>query len=106
VPAISGNGRGSLTASYNTETKVMSYTANYSGLTGPVTAAHFHGSGDASHNAPVMVPVTGSLTSPMKGSAVLNDAQAAALTDGRMYFNVHTEQHKPGEIRGQLVKSK
>ena len=50
-----------------------------------------------------MVPITGSLDSPIKGSAKLTDEQAKALTDGMMYFNVHTAAHKGGEIRGQLM---
>jgi hypothetical protein len=106
VPPITGNGKGSLNAAYDPAAKVLTYTVTYSGLSGPVTAAHFHGATDAAHNAPVMVPVSGSLASPMKGKATLNDAQAAALDEGRMYFNVHTERYKPGEIRGQVVKTK
>ena len=106
VPAVAGKGKGSLSATYDPATKVLTYMVTYSGLSGPVTAAHFHGATDAAHNAPVMVPVSGSLASPMKGSATLTAAQAAALTEGRMYFNVHTAQFKPGEIRGQVVKAK
>lgn len=106
VPPISASGKGSLSATFDPATKVLTYTATYSGLSGPVTAAHFHGPSDAKHNAPVMVPVSGSLASPMKGKATLTDAQAAALRGGRMYFNVHTAQHKPGEIRGQVTAAK
>ncbi|MGO9757866.1 MAG: CHRD domain-containing protein [Roseiarcus sp.] len=40
----------------------------------------------------------------MKGSATLTDFQAKDLIDGVMYFNIHTAEHKPGEIRGQLEK--
>jgi hypothetical protein len=25
--------------------------------------------------------------------------------DGMMYFNAHTTEHKPGEIRGQMEKA-
>ena len=32
------------------------------------------------------------------------NAQAADLMAGKWYFNVHTEAHKPGEIRGQVTK--
>jgi hypothetical protein len=48
--------------------------------------------------------VTGSAASPIKGSATLNDAQAADLMAGRWYFNIHTAANKGGEIRGQVVK--
>ncbi|HEX5476226.1 MAG TPA: CHRD domain-containing protein [Burkholderiales bacterium] len=34
--------------------------------------------------------------------AKLNDAQMAAFKAGDLYVNVHSPQHKPGEIRAQL----
>ncbi len=39
------------------------------------------------------------------GSATLTDAQAADLTAGKYYVNVHTAAHPGGEIRGQVEKS-
>jgi len=32
----------------------------------------------------------------------LTDEQFASFTAGQLYVNVHSEAHKPGEIRGQL----
>src|SRR6266404_1550161 len=81
-----------------------SLTATYSGLTGPAAAAHFHGPADAKTNAPIVVPVSGPMASPMKGEATLTDAQAADLQAGKWYFNIHTAAHKGGEIRGQVMK--
>src|SRR5262244_3594669 len=43
VPPNNSNGTGSLQATYDTATKQLTYTVNYSGLTGNATAAHFHG---------------------------------------------------------------
>jgi hypothetical protein len=106
VPAVEGDGKGTLTASYDTDTKTLTYKAEYTGLSGPVTAAHFHGPSDNAHNAPVLIAITSGLASPMQGSAVLTDAQAADLVGGRLYFNVHTAKLKPGEIRGQVVKGR
>ena len=51
-----------------------------------------------------MVPINGELASPIKGEATLTDAQAKALTDGDMYFNIHTAANKGGEMRGQVLK--
>jgi hypothetical protein len=48
--------------------------------------------------------VQGVLASPIKGAATLTDAQAADLTSGKWYFNIHTEANKAGEIRGQVLK--
>jgi len=41
----------------------------------------------------------------MFGSATLSDAQAKDLADGMMYFNIHTTEHKRGEIRGQMERA-
>jgi hypothetical protein len=104
VPPNSSAGTGTLAATYDTATKKLDYTATYSGLTGPATMAHFHGPAEPGKNAPIVVPVVGSVASPIKGSATLTDAQAADLIAGKWYFNVHTAANKGGEIRGQVTK--
>jgi hypothetical protein len=103
VPANATAGTGSVTATYDTDSKKLTWKGSYSGLTGPATAAHFHGPAAAGKNAGVMVPISPSGPS-FEGSATLNDAQAKALMDGDMYVNVHTAANKGGEIRGQLTK--
>jgi hypothetical protein len=103
VPANTAKGTGTVDATVDTATKKMTYTVTYSGLTGPATAAHFHAPAEAGKNAPPVITMT-ELKSPIKGTATLTDAQLKDLQDGKMYFNVHTAEHKGGEIRGQLVK--
>ena len=102
-PANATAGTGSVTATYDTASKKLTWKGSYSGLTGPATAAHFHGPAPAGKNAGVMVPISPNGPS-FEGSATLNDAQAKALMDGDMYVNVHTAANKGGEIRGQLTK--
>ena len=104
VPAADSKGTGTLQATYDPASKKLSYTVNYKDLTGPATAAHFHGPADAKTNAGVVVPVAGAVTSPIKGEATLTYAQAKDLADGKWYFNVHTAANKGGEIRGQVMK--
>jgi hypothetical protein len=105
VPPNDSKATGSLTATYDTASKKLNYTATYSGLTGPATAAHFHGPAAAGANAPPVVPVPPTaLASPIKGDATLTDAQAADLQAGKWYFNVHTAAHPGGEIRAQVTK--
>jgi hypothetical protein len=104
VPPNTSNGTGSLQATYDTANKQLTYTVTYSGLTGNATAAHFHGPAEPGKTAGVVVPVQGTVASPIKGTATLTDAQAADLLAGKWYFNVHTEANKPGEIRGQVTK--
>ena len=104
VPQNDSAGTGSVEATYDTESKAFSWTITYSGLTGEAAAAHFHGPADPTANAPPVVPLEGSLASPISGSATLDDAQAGDLEAGRWYFNLHTAQHPDGEIRGQVMK--
>lgn len=104
VPANDSKGTGALTATYDTASKKLTYSVTYKDLSGPATMAHFHGPADAKTNAPVVVPAKDVATSPIKGEMTLTDAQAADLTGGKWYFNIHTDKLKPGEIRGQVAK--
>jgi hypothetical protein len=105
TPPNDTKGTGALTATFDTDSKKLEWTADYSGLTGPAIAAHFHGPAPVGKAAPIEVPLQAPLDSPMKGSATLTDAQAKDLMDGMMYFNIHTAANKPGEIRGQMQKA-
>ena len=105
VPPTDSKGTGAVDVTYDSASKKLSWKGTYSGLTGPATAAHFH-TGEAGKNGGVAVPIFQGPTakSPFEGSATLTDAQAADLTSGKMYVNVHTEKNKGGEIRGQVTK--
>lgn len=104
VPPNASKGTGAMTGTYDTATKKLTWNVTFTGLSGPATAAHFHGPADAKANAGVVVPQKDGLASPMKGEATLTDAQAADLQGGKWYFNIHTEANKGGEIRGQVAK--
>lgn len=104
VPATDSKGTGSITATYDPATKHLSWNGTYSGLTGPVTAAHFHGPAAAGANAGVLVPVTAT-SSPFSGEATLDDSKAADLEAGKLYFNLHTAANPKGEIRGQVERA-
>ena len=103
VPPKTTDGKGTATATLDTDTKVLTYSADYTGLTGPATAAHFHGPALPGANAPVVVPFNPP-ASPIHGTATLTDAQMADLMAGKWYANVHTASNPAGEIRGQLQK--
>ncbi len=104
VPPNGSKATGHLTATYDTSSRTLTYEVGYADLTGPATMAHFHGPAPAGKNAGVMVPITGDLASPIKGSVTLTDDQAKALVNGDMYFNIHTAMNKGGEMRGQVEK--
>jgi hypothetical protein len=104
VPANTSAGTGTADVNYDAATKKLTWTLTYSGLTGPATAAHFHGPAEAGKNAGVKVPITNATSSPSEGSATLTDEQAADLLAGKYYINVHTAANPGGEIRGQIGK--
>jgi hypothetical protein len=104
VPPNTSAGTGTADLDYDAATKKLSWKITYSGLSGPVTAAHFHGPAAAGANAGVKVAIPNATSSPVEGSATLTDEQAADLTGGKYYINVHTAANPGGEIRGQVTK--
>ena len=103
VPVNTSAAGGMAEAKFNKETRVLSYTVSYSGLTGPATAGHIHGPALAGANAGVAVPFSTSLVSPISGQATLTEAQSQDLMAGKYYVNIHTLSNPGGEIRGQLT---
>jgi hypothetical protein len=106
VPPVTTQGAGTATVTLNTVKKTVSYRITFHKLSGPVTMAHFHGPADPGANAGVAVPLTGKLTTPIRGTATLTDAQIADLEAGKYYLNLHTAADPNGEIRGQVVPTK
>ncbi|WP_263359896.1 CHRD domain-containing protein [Acidicapsa ligni] len=106
VPPKDSAGTGTLTGTLDTETNEFKYHVEFSGLTGPVVAAHFHGPAAEGVNAKPQVPIKGSpIASPIEGKAKLTPEQAKDLVDGKWYFNLHTAANPGGEVRGQVVKA-
>jgi len=104
VPPNTSAATGTAEIDYDAASKKLSWKVTYSGLSGPATAAHFHGPAEAGKNAGVAVPIANPGTSPVEGSATLTDAQAADLVAGKYYVNIHTAANPGGEIRGQVTK--
>ena len=106
VPPKTSAGNGDMLATLDTATKTLTYTLTFENLTGPATAAHFHGPAAAGTNAGVLVPIGNNPTSPAHGTAKLTDPQIADLEAGKWYVNVHTAANPGGEIRGQVMVKK
>jgi hypothetical protein len=104
VPPTTTAGKGTADIDYDPATKKLSWKLSYSGLSGPATAAHFHGPAAADKNAGVAIAIPNATKSPAEGSATLTDQQAADLEAGKYYVNVHTAANPAGEIRGQVTK--
>jgi CHRD domain len=124
VPPNQTAGTGMVIAIYDSTTKQLSWNGSYSSLSGPATGAHIHGPAAAGVNARLVVWISNNVGqcsqgqcrsrsddqahypgSPFQGLGVLTDAQAADLTAGLYYVNVHTDAYPAGEIRGQLMTS-
>ncbi|SPB15195.1 CHRD domain-containing superfamily protein [Caballeronia novacaledonica] len=104
VPPRVSKGHGTVDATFDTDTKLLTWTATYAELSGPVTMAHFHGPAPVGQNAKVQVPIDKkALASPMKGQATLSEQQVSDLMTGQWYFNIHTQENPTGEIRGQVM---
>lgn len=103
VPPVMSTASGTMEAYLNKRTNLLSWTVTYAGLSGPATAAHFHGPAAVGQNAGVVVPMTGSLVNPIVGSATITAAQVPDLMAGKWYVNVHTAASPGGEIRGQVI---
>jgi CHRD domain len=112
VPPTTSSGAGTASVTYDASTKMVTWKGDFSGLSGPATAAHIHGPAEAGKNAGVIVPLSQKdvpFTSPFTGSATLPDDKAAALeaalSGGLAYVNIHTAANPGGEVRGQLGKA-
>jgi hypothetical protein len=105
VPKSDSKGTGTLEATYDSKTKELSYTLTFDGLTGPATAAHFHGPAPHGQNAAVVGPAgEKNPASPVSGVLTLTDEQAKELKASKIYVNVHTAANSGGEIRGQVIR--
>ena len=106
-PPVAGSGRG--TAALTLTEEGLQIDLTVTGLSGPVTAAHFHG-GDIGVNGAVAFDLGPGLSGNharalwRRGPAApdLTPALIAELLTGRLYINVHTAANPGGEIRGQV----
>jgi hypothetical protein len=108
VPAVQTDGTATADLTYDPATHVLSWSVSYSGLSSPVTMAHFHVGAEGKNGKPVLwLTKQGSaVSSPITGQATLTAAQARQLMAGHWYINVHTQSHPAGEVRGQVVPPK
>jgi hypothetical protein len=109
VPPVDTSGTGTANFTYDPATRALTWDISYSGLSSPVTMAHFHGPAKKGENAKPVIWLTTqgkAPTNPIKGSATLTPEQAQQFTAGEWYVNVHTQSHPAGEIRGQVTPPK
>jgi hypothetical protein len=81
--------------------KSVSGSIKTTGITG--TMAHIH-TGAAGESGPPIITLTQGPDGTWKvpAGSKLTDEQYASFKGGKLYVNVHSAEHKPGEIRAQL----
>lgn len=112
VPPVETPGSGQGTFTLNAERTELAYEITADGLTGPVTAAHFH-RGAVGVNGPPVFTIPGTPTDSgddvrFEGTwrfseSDVDDFEVGEILTGRVYVNLHTEAFPAGEIRGQLI---
>lgn len=104
-PVTTSDASGSATGSVNTLNGLLSWNIDWTGLTGPAVAAHFHAPATPQENAGIVVNIgaISGLIPPTMGSTTISPPQVQGLLAGLWYINVHTEANPSGEIRGQVA---
>jgi|GEM_PF-4057018 len=105
---------GSVTATYDQRTRVLSYTLTWTG-TDSVRAIHLHGPAEAGFNAPILqsvtIPSSGVAPFPVGFSGTWTNSvtidnvvvKESDLLANRYYIDMHTKSRMAaGELRAQL----
>lgn len=107
-PQKTSTASGTMDYSYDKSTKMLSYTVNWSSLTGMPTGSHIHGTAPRGANAGIKHDFFSSLPKTTSGTykgSVMVDGVAIkqdSLLLGFYYMNLHTPTNPGGEIRGQI----
>lgn len=103
VPSNLSTGTGSATGTIDTVSLLLSWDIQWSGLTGPAIAMHFHiAPVGANGGVAVNIGSISGLSPPSIGSATITSLQFDELMAGNFYINIHTAANPGGEIRGQV----
>ncbi|HEY6063221.1 MAG TPA: CHRD domain-containing protein [Chitinophagaceae bacterium] len=118
VPANTSTALGIMDVFYSKETRLLTWSVTWTGLTGPVSLMHIHGLAPKGYSAgvvyniitpsnglatpnPTLYPATGKFSGTMLADGVI--VKEPDLLNGFYYMNIHTAANPGGEIRGQIV---
>lgn len=100
IPPVTtaASGTGTITVG---EDRSVSGRVTVSGLV--VSVAHIHEAA-AGSNGPIIIPLTkiSDTVWVVPTGAKLTDSQYTSYRAGNLYYNMHSEAHRSGEIRGQI----
>jgi len=115
TPATPSTALGTMDVFYSKETRTLTYTVSWSGLTGSVAAMHIHGLAPLGYiagvvqtfstSAIVRCPTSLNTSCGTYSGSLLADGVVVKEEDilnGVYYVNIHTATYGGGEIRGQI----
>jgi hypothetical protein len=108
VPSVTTNATGTAVFVLNTTATALTYNITVHGLSGPISASHFHDgaigvAGGVIKNISFTGNTASGTWSTTDASQPLTDSLLADLIRGKLYVNAHTPQNPNGEIRGQVL---
>ena len=103
VPPVASPGKGALALAYDPETRQLSWTLDFSDLTGPATMAHFHGPAAPGQNGPVALSMAPKASPPPALSKDrrrfrLNRRRSFPLGSGMSMFTRRTIPRAKSEV--------
>jgi hypothetical protein len=101
VAGTNSTASGQLNASYDTDSKKLTWNGTYKGVGTYATSASFHGVAAGPRRAFVRIR---SFDSPFEGTAILSAPQAEGLLAGEWSIVIRTAGAPKGELRGQLTR--
>ena len=117
APQTTSTALGSMDVTYSKETRILTWSVTWSGLTGPVTNMHIHGLAPKGYSAGVVQNIitasngiftpnatTFGATGKVSGTTLVDGVviKELDLLNGMYYINIHTTAWPAGEIRGQI----
>ncbi len=108
VPANSASGTGTGVFVLNSASNDLTFDITVTGLSGAITAAHFHNAPEGVSGLAVRTITSSFSNNTASGewkntdSESLTPSLVTELNAGRIYVNAHTSANPAGEIRGQL----
>lgn len=100
VPSTSSTATGTMTGTYNKNTKQLTYNINYSGVT-PTSITLNESLNGYGTNGPVLATLPG-----QTGTITLNQVQENELVGRLLYINLPTTANPRGDIRGYIEVKK
>jgi hypothetical protein len=114
VPPTASNSFGVAFFTFDTVTKMLCYSLNFTAadLLGAESDCHIHGPASPGVDGVVLFPIATPLGPSPAGSPKTgcvgpwSGPQIRYLNQGRTYINIHTVPNPGGEIRGQIIPVK